>query len=262
MDLVGGISRSEFTKLRINPQNKDSICLNESLPNLFSKWKDHILNKKPVQYIAGFTYWRDLKLKVSSDVLIPRVETEQIVDIVKDIFSNNEHQILFTDLGTGSGALAVSISKSYPSWMGLATDVDRNAILLAQINKDKYCMKSNLEFYCGSWWDPLTKFAGHIDLAISNPPYIPSEVYESLPFSVKNFEPKISLLGGLNGLMHLKKIIEDAPKFLKKGGWLIFENHYDQGPKIRKLLIEYGFDSIKTILDIHGIGRFTIGRYK
>ena len=101
-----------------------------------------------------------------------------------------------------------------------------------------------------------------INLVVSNPPYIPRKVYESLPSSVMDFEPKKALYGGEDGLSHIKQIISDAPKFLVKGGWIILENHFDQSKKIKNLLQEYGFNSMKTINDSFGIGRFTIGRYK
>ena len=101
-----------------------------------------------------------------------------------------------------------------------------------------------------------------INLVVSNPPYIPRKIYESLPSSVIDFEPKKALYGGEDGLSHIKQIISDAPDFLAKDGWLILENHFDQSKKIKDLLRKFGFDSVKTINDTFGIGRFTIGRYK
>ena len=121
---------------------------------------------------------------------------------------------------------------------------------------------SNLKFHCGHWWTPLERFKGKLDLAISNPPYIPKDIYEKLPKEVKNFEPKIALLGGEDGLKHIREIIQKAPLFLKEKGWLILENHFDQGEKVKQLLIKNKFTSIEIVKDLSGIGRFTIGRYK
>ena len=101
-----------------------------------------------------------------------------------------------------------------------------------------------------------------LDLAISNPPYIPRDTYEKLPKEVKNFEPKVALLGGEDGLKHIREIIQKAPLFLKEKGWLILENHFDQGEKVKQLLIKNKFTSIEIVKDLSGIGRFTIGRYK
>ena len=119
-----------------------------------------------------------------------------------------------------------------------------------------------MRFYCGHWWEPYHPFKGKLDLAISNPPYIPEDTYEQLPKEVKNFEPKIALLGGEDGLKHIREIIQKAPQYLKEKGWLILENHFDQGEKVKQLLIENRFTSVKIMNDLSGIGRFTIGRYK
>ena len=108
----------------------------------------------------------------------------------------------------------------------------------------------------------MKDFKGKIDLAISNPPYIPKDVYLKLPSEVKNFEPKIALLGGVDGLMHIKEIIEEAPLYLKEKGWLIIENHFDQETSVKQLFLENKFKYVKVLNDFSGIGRFTIGRYK
>jgi len=145
---------------------------------------------------------------------------------------------------------------------GIATDVDRDALEIATKNFTNSSKQSNLKFYCGNWWSPLEGFKGKLDLAISNPPYIPQGTYEKLPKEVKDFEPKVALLGGEDGLKHIKEIIQKAPLFLKERGWLILENHFDQGEKVRQLLIKNKFTSIEIVKDLSGIGRFTIGRYK
>ena len=147
-------------------------------------------------------------------------------------------------------------------WRGLATDIDEKALNVAKKNFQNISDKQNLDFFCGSWWQPLKSYSGMIDLVISNPPYIPEAVYKKLPSSVRDFEPMEALYGGEDGLSHIKEIITGAPKFLKKGGWIILENHYDQSQQVKGILRDNGFDAIKTINDLFGIGRFTIGRYK
>ena len=260
LDLLGGISKSDLFLLKIN--RKEKVNLKVDFHSLKKKWSEHTQLSKPIQYICGSTYWRKFKFEITSDVLIPRVETEQIVEIASDIIDPKDRKIIFADLGTGSGSIAISLSVENRHWKGLATDIDINALDIAQRNHKKICLESNINFYCGNWWDPLINYAGKINLAISNPPYIPRNVYERLPASVIDFEPKKALDGGEDGLDHFKQIISDAPKFLMKGGWLVFENHFDQTKKIKKLFQEYGFDSLKTVNDTFGIGRFTIGRYK
>ena len=260
LDLEGGISKSDLFLLKINAQEK--VNLNLNFYSLKKKWQEHLQLSKPIQYICGSTYWRNFKFELTKDVLIPRVETEQIVEIASNIFNSENKNITFADLGTGSGSIAISLAFENRNWKGLATDIDINAIQIAKKNYKKISLESNINFYCGSWWEPLINYSGMINLAISNPPYIPKNVYEKLPSSVKNFEPKKALYGGEDGLSHIQQIISNAPKFLVKGGWLILENHFDQSSKIKNLLKVAGFDSLKTIDDTFGIGRFTIGRYK
>ena len=125
-----------------------------------------------------------------------------------------------------------------------------------------YSNQQNLRFCCGHWWNPLETLKGELDFVVSNPPYIPEETYKKLPVEVKNFEPKIALLGGEDGLEHIKEIIFYAPLYLKKKGWLILENHFDQGSIVRQLFLENRFTCVEVLKDFSGIGRFTIGRYK
>ena len=260
LDLVGGVSKSDLFLIKINHQHE--VCLKLDFNSLKKKWNEHTQFSKPIQYICGGSYWRNFRFELTNDVLIPRVETEKIVEIATDIISPENKKIIFADLGTGSGSIAISLVAENKNWKGLATDIDINALHIAQKNYKKISLDSSINFYCGNWWEPLIHYAGMINLAISNPPYIPRHVYERLPSSVIDFEPKKALYGGEDGLSHIKQIISNAPKFLVKGGWIILENHFDQSKEIKNLLREYGFDSLNTINDTFGVGRFTIGRYK
>ena len=260
LDCVGGISRSDLNLLSLNPDS--NLYLKKNLEYLESIWEDHLLNSSPIQYLCGATFWRDLKLKVTDKVLIPRPETELIIDIVCQIFGRKSQNIFFAELGTGSGAISIALALEYPSWNGIATDIDQNVLEIASKNYINYSKQSNLKFYCGHWWTPFESFKGKLDLAISNPPYVPRDIYEKLPKEVKNFEPKIALLGGEDGLNHIREIIQKAPFFLKEKGWIILEHHFDQGEKVKKLLIKNKFESVEIVNDLSGVGRFTIGRYK
>ena len=260
IESIGGLSASNLNLLIINPES--NLYLQENLENLDSIWEDHLISSKPIQYLCGETFWRNLKLKVTDKVLIPRPETEIIVDIVLKIFSNRLQKLFFAELGTGTGAISIALAKEYPRCQGLATDIDKDVLKIATRNYKDSSEESNLSFFCGHWWNPLEDFKGKLDLAISNPPYIPKDVYAKLPKEVKKFEPKVALLGGEDGLEHIKEIIHKAPFFLKEKGWLILENHYDQGEKVKQLFIENRFTLVEIVNDFSGIGRFTIGRYK
>ncbi|KGF96283.1 Protein-N(5)-glutamine methyltransferase PrmC [Prochlorococcus marinus str. MIT 9302] len=260
LDSIGGISNSDLNLSRI--KSSDNLYLKKNLGYLESLWDDHLLNSSPIQYLCGITFWRDLKLEVTDKILIPRPETELIVDIVFKIFAKKSQKLFFAELGTGSGAISIALALAYPLWDGIATDIDQDILEIANKNYMNCSDKSNLKFSCGHWWNPLESFKGKFDLAISNPPYIPKETYEKLPEEVKNFEPKIALLGGEDGLKHIREIIQKAPFFLREKGWLILENHFDQGEKVKQLLIKNKFKSVEIVNDLSGVGRFTIGRYK
>jgi len=260
LDCIGDISTRDLNLKILNPNG--NLHLKKNLEFLESVWDDHLLKSCPIQYLCGITYWRDLKLKVTNKVLIPRPETELIVDIVFNIFRKKSDKLFFAELGTGSGAISIALALAYPFSEGVATDIDQDALEIATKNFINSSKQSNLKFYCGNWWSPLENFRGKLDLVISNPPYIPKDTYEKLPKEVKNFEPKVALLGGEDGLKHIREIIQKAPLFLKEKGWLILENHFDQGEKIKQLLIKNKFTSIEIVKDLSGIGRFTIGRYK
>ena len=260
IDSIGGLSLAEFNLLKIKPKKKVELKINLDL--LESFWDKHISTAIPIQYLSGISYWRDLKLEVSNKILIPRPETELIIEIILDKFKNKEEKITFVDLGTGSGAISIALALANPNWNGIATDIDKNAIEIARRNFTNNSDQSNLRFCEGNWWNPLGNFKGEIDLAIANPPYIPKDTFKELPLEVKNFEPKNALLGGEDGLDHIKEIVQHAPFYLKDKGWLLIENHFDQGAKVKTLFLENRFTSVKVLKDFSGIGRFTIGRYK
>ena len=260
LDCVGGISTSDQSLISINPEG--NLYLKKNLDYLGSIWDNHLLESCPIQYLCGITFWRDLKLKVTNKVLIPRPETELIVDIVYNIFEKKSQKLHIAELGTGSGAISIALALAYPLSNVIATDIDQDALEIAIKNYRNSSKQSNLKFICGNWWSPLERFKGKFALAISTPPYIPKDTYEKLPKEVKRFEPKHALLGGEDGLKHIREIIYKAPLFLKEKGWIILENHFDQGEKVKQLLIKNKFTSIEIVKDLSGIGRFTIGRYK
>ena len=211
LDSLGGISNNDLYLSRIN--SKENLYLRKNLDILESIWEDHLTNSSPMQYLCGITFWRDLKLQVTNKVLIPRPESELIVDIVSNIFGHKSQNLFFAELGTGSGAISIALALKYPDWNGIATDIDKSALKIASKNYINSCKQKNLSFCCGNWWNPLENHKGKLDLAISNPPYIPKDTYEKLPKEVKNFEPKIALLGGEDGLLHIREIIQEAPFF-------------------------------------------------
>ena len=173
LDCIGGITTGDLKLISINPEG--ILHLQRDLEFLESLWEEHLFKSCPIQYLCGITFWRDLKLKVTNKVLIPRPETELIVDIVFNIFRKKSEELFFAELGTGSGAISIALALAYPLSDGVATDIDQDALEIATKNYINSSKQSNLKFYCGNWWSPLESFKGKLDLAISNPPYIPRD---------------------------------------------------------------------------------------
>jgi len=149
LDCVGGVATSDINFITINPHG--ILYLKKKLEFLESVWDDHLLKSCPIQYLCGITFWRDLELKVTNNVLIPRPETELIVDIVFNIFKEKSEKLFFAELGTGSGAISIALALSYPFSAGVATDIDQDALEIATKNYKNSSKQSNLKFCCGNW---------------------------------------------------------------------------------------------------------------
>ena len=132
LDCIGGISTKDLYLVNINSER--NLHLKKNLEFLESVWDYHLSKSCPIQYLCGITFWRDLKLKVTNKVLIPRPETELIVDIVFNIFRNKSEKLYFAELGTGSGAISIALALAYPLSNGVATDIDQDAIEIATKN--------------------------------------------------------------------------------------------------------------------------------
>jgi len=183
LDCIGDISTKDLNLKILNP--KEKLHLKKNLEFLESVWEDHLLKSCPIQYLSGTTYWRDLKLKVTNKVLIPRPETELIVDIVFNKFRKKSEKLFFAELGTGSGAISIALALAYPLSNGIATDLDQDALEVAIKNYRNSSNQSNLKFFCGNWWSPLESYKGKLDIAISNPPYIPKILMKNYPKKLK-----------------------------------------------------------------------------
>ena len=156
LESLGGLSNIELNLLKIKSEKNLNLKVNLDLIESF--WDKHLNTSIPVQYLTGISYWRNLKLEVSNRVLIPRPETELIIDIILGIYNNKEEKITFVDLGTGSGAISIALALANPNWSGIATDIDKSAIEIASRNFKSNSNQSNLKFYNGNWWDPLKNF--------------------------------------------------------------------------------------------------------
>jgi release factor glutamine methyltransferase len=208
----------------------------------------------PIQYLTGEQQFRQLRLRVTPDVLIPRPETEVLVDAAVELIPR-AGQALVVDVGTGTGAVALAVKHERPGSRVLATDLSGEAVALARENAARLGLE--IEVLAGDLFDSLPDaIRGTVDLAVSNPPYLTEEEYESLPPEVRA-EPREALVGGTD--VH-RRLVDEAPAWLKPGGWLVVEIGADQGPEVRALFEEGGFDAVEVLPDLAGRERIVRGR--
>jgi release factor glutamine methyltransferase len=246
---------------RISLYVQHERALNEEELAAFKKLILRRVKKEPIAYIIGYKPFMSLDFEVSPEVLIPRPETEKLVEVAIDLIKGNglpNKRVL--DIGTGSGAIAVSLAKYADTEEVHATDISEKAIETAKANAEKHSVSGKMKFYPGDIFSGVpsgTKFG----LVISNPPYIPSANIEKLDPDVKNFEPKGALDGGPDGLDFYRKILSNIENFLDVGGYLIFEAEKDASKKIQELIKEKGiFDASKTFEDNLEIERVVTAR--
>ena len=213
------------------------------------------INGKPVAYLIGKREFYDLTLKVTEAVLIPRPETETLVEwALRLIPVDQPCKVL--DLGTGSGAIAITIAKHRPQARVVAVDLSADAIAVCQQNVENLQI-NNLYLISGNWFDELSQ--ARFDLIVSNPPYV-AENDPHLQQGDLRFEPQLALSSGNNGLACISHIIGLAPNHLVQSGWLLLEHGYDQAGECKRLFANAGFSNICSYPDLAGIMRVSGGQ--
>jgi release factor glutamine methyltransferase len=210
----------------------------------------------PIAYLTGEREFYSLKFSVTEAVLIPRPETELLIDLaLARIPTHKACRIL--DLGTGSGAIAITIAKHRPESHVVAVDCSAAALFVARLNAQNLVV-SNIHIVQGNWYDELAQ--EKFDLIVSNPPYV-AEHDPHLQQGDLRFEPLQALATGDDGLACIKHIIINANKYLADEAWLLLEHGYDQAAACRQLLIENGFSQLFSHNDLAGIIRVSGGRF-
>jgi len=209
----------------------------------------------PVAQLIGSREFWSLNLAVTADTLIPRPETEILVECALTHIPKNQPAD-FLDLGTGSGAVALAVASERPNIHVTATDINNKTLSVAQYNAANLKL-NHIDFQCGSWFQPVTgrKFS----TIVANPPYVSDMEYVVHQFELQH-EPTLALRGGEDGLDSIKLIIEQAPNHLFKDGWLAIEHGYRQGPAVEILMREAGFRTIFSYSDLQGHARVTEGK--
>ena len=243
-------------------QDKAKIKSNKSLSELEKLWQRRLQERSPVQYLAETVFWRRFQLKVTPAVLIPRPETELIVDIALEAILNSnsvERDGHWVDLGTGSGAIALGLADSLPQATIHAVDCSLEALNIARENAIALGLNNNISFHHGSWWNKLISFQGKINGMISNPPYIPTVEIEKLQPEVAKHEPNLALNGGADGLDDIRHLVASAPKYLVSGGIWLIEIMLGQSDIVVELLNrQKEYYDIKVFPDFNGIDRFVL----
>ena len=241
-------------------QNKPEIESTKSLSELKQIWQERLQENLPVQYLAETVFWRRFRLKVTPAVLIPRPETELIIDLAAEAAKSNQHFLAahWVDLGTGSGAIALGLADIFPQATIHAVDLSQDALNIAQENANNLKL-TNINFYYGSWWNPLEFLKGKVRGMVSNPPYIPTGQLSQLQIEVAKHEPQLALDGGGDGLDDIRHLITTAPEYLLSGGIWLIEIMLGQSDLVVELLEQQGeYYDIKIFSDLNNIERFVL----
>jgi release factor glutamine methyltransferase len=222
----------------------------------FNKLLQQRINGEPVAYLTGKKEFWSLSLKVTHAVLIPRPETETLVEFVLENFSAAT-RLKIADLGTGSGAIACALAVERPQWSILATDVSAAALDVARLNASAHNLQ-NIHFAHGAWFNALTD--DDYDLIISNPPYIAADDIHLAEGDVR-FEPSAALTSGADGMDAITQLTRQSGDYLADDGWLVVEHGYDQQQLVHDSFSNAGFTEITQRADLAGLPRITAGKY-
>lgn len=225
---------------------------------------DKRIQGRPIHYIIGYREFMGLKFYVNENVLIPRPDTEVLVEHVINYCKNSGiHFLKILDIGTGSGAIAVSIAKYVENCQITAVDIDDKALLVAKKNGIVHGVNDRIEFIQGDLFSPLMDRKDRFHIMVSNPPYIPTADIGKLEAQVKDYEPIKALDGGGEGLDFYRRLAQDAPSFLYDGGLWAVEVGYNQAQQVENILREQGcYHDIEFIKDLSGYNRVVSARMK
>ncbi len=235
--------------------NQSKECDDEKGLDLFHSYIDRRAKEKiPMQYLLGTQDFMGLTFKVSEAVLIPRLDTEVLVETVLE---KTKGAKTLLDLCTGSGCIAISLAHYGSFTKCIGADISKEAQKIAKENGKN--LAPMVEFINS---DLFSNVEGKFDVIVSNPPYIKTEECAKLMDEVKNYEPMLALDGKEDGLYFYRRIIEAAPEYLNEGGWLFFEIGYDQGESVPEWMKERGFCGVTLKKDLAGLDRVVFGRYQ
>jgi len=221
--------------------------------------------REPLQHIIGNQEFWGLEFIVSSDVLIPRPETEFIIEAALAIVEDRNTPVRIIDLCTGSGCIAVSLAKELTAARIIATDASEKALAIARENTRRHGVSEHIRFLLGDLFEPLEELdiRGQIDIIVSNPPYVQAGDLSTLQPEVRDYEPEMALIAGPGGTEMAKRIIQLAPEYLKKNGALIMEMGLGQAEALTRMVEATGaYGNRELLKDLAGIERVIVVRKK
>jgi release factor glutamine methyltransferase len=253
LQYVLGINQTEFLAMSdrdLSPAEQDT----------YFSLVERRRSREPLQYITGEAAFRHLTLRVTSDVLVPRPETEWVAEEAIAAV-RNLHKPAVLDIGTGSGAIAISVASEVPQAEVVATDISRHAVSLAMENAERYSVEGRIRFIVSDYFKSLPAYLEeHFNVVVSNPPYIASHEIPGLEPEVKDHEPRIALSPGSDPLAPHKIIADGAPRFLKPGGLLVLEIGSASGQAARDAMDATGlYKDVELMLDLAGRDRVIKG---
>ena len=226
-----------------------------------------LIDGEPLQYITGIQEFWSMNFTVNSSVLIPRPETETLVELALRVYSEEyadvHPDISVLDIGTGSGAIAIAVASELENAKITATDISEAALETAKLNASRHGMESRISFHKGDLFEPFERDHQYFDIIMSNPPYVTVEEYDLLPKKIKDYEPKLALESGEDGLSHISEIVEKAHGFLNPGGWLMLEiDHLQTDPVIQILKSNTEYHAGQVVKDYSNKNRVAVARKK
>lgn len=235
----------------------DTDALPASAQTCFDALVQRRADGEPLAYITGHKEFFGLDLRVDKRVLVPRPDTETLVEWALEVLAQTtagSDPVAVLDLGTGSGAIALALKAMRPALAVSATDASADALAVARANAQH--LKLEVQFTPGSWLDGVT---GRYHAIVSNPPYVAAQ---DRHLEALRHEPMQALTSGVDGLDDLRHIINQAPAHLHAAGWLLLEHGHDQAGAVRELLLQAGFVNVQSRRDLSGIERCSGGQYR
>ena len=215
---------------------------------------------EPLQYILGHAEWRGLRLRTAHGALIPRPETELLVEWALELERTEGPWRLAVDVGAGTGAIACALAVAAPHLEILAVDRSAGALALAAANVAALGVGRQIRLVAGDLFEPLAGVAAGVDAIVSNPPYIATAMLSQLPREVSDWEPREALDGGPDGMVVHRRLVAESPRVLRPGGWLLMEMGEGQAESLGRALEANGFERIQVRRDLSGVERMIAGR--